>query len=96
LPSVLNDYGYTNLGNAYFFLRRYEEADRAYEQAVKLNEKDSLLWSNLGDGYYWTPGKRSQSVPAYRRAIALAEEDRLVENRDPNGLSASKARLFQE
>jgi len=52
-----SDYGYTNLGNAYFFLRRYEEADQAYQQAIKLSEKDSLLWWNLGDGYYWTPGK---------------------------------------
>jgi tetratricopeptide (TPR) repeat protein len=68
-------YGYTNLGNAYFFLRRYEEADRAYEQAIKLTEKDSLLWWNLGDGYYWTPGKRSQSVAAYRQGIAIAEEE---------------------
>ena len=70
-----SDYGYTNLGNAYFFLRHYEEADQAYQQAIKLSEKDSLLWWNLGDGYYWTPGKRSQSVPAYRQGITTAEEE---------------------
>jgi serine/threonine-protein kinase len=70
-----SDYGYTNLGNAYFFLRRYEEADPAYEQATKLAEKDSLLWWNLGDGYYWTPGKRTQSVAAYRQGITTAEEE---------------------
>src|SRR5882672_10265260 len=70
-----SDYGYTNLGNAYFFLRRYEEADQAYQQAIKLSEKDSLLWWNLGDGYYWTPGKRSQSVAAYRQGITTAEEE---------------------
>ena len=70
-----SDYGYTNLGNAYFFLRRYEEADQAYEQATKLSEKDSLLWWNLGDGYYWTPGKRTQSVAAYRQGITIAEEE---------------------
>jgi tetratricopeptide (TPR) repeat protein len=70
-----SDYGYTNLGNAYFFLRRYEEADQAYELAIKLAEKDSLLWWNLGDGYYWTPGKRTQSMAAYRQGIAIAEEE---------------------
>jgi eukaryotic-like serine/threonine-protein kinase len=69
------DYGYTNLGNAYFFLRRYEEADRAYEQAIKLTDNDSLLWWNLGDGYYWTPGKRGQSTAAYRQGIAMATEE---------------------
>jgi serine/threonine-protein kinase len=56
-------------------LRRYEEADQAYEQAVKLAEKDSLLWWNLGDGYYWTPGKRTQSAAAYRQGITSAEEE---------------------
>jgi tetratricopeptide (TPR) repeat protein/TolB-like protein/tRNA A-37 threonylcarbamoyl transferase component Bud32 len=70
-----SDYGCTNLGNAYFFQRRYEEADRAYDQAVKLNPRDSLVWANLGDGYYWTPGKRTLSVAAYRQAIAVAKED---------------------
>ncbi|MBZ5541260.1 MAG: tetratricopeptide repeat protein [Acidobacteriia bacterium] len=75
-------YGYTNLGNAYFFLRRYEEADRAYEQAVKLSEKESFLWWNLGDGYYWTPGKRNQSVTAYRQAIAIAREELRVNPKD--------------
>jgi len=78
-------YGYTNLGNAYFFLRRYEEADRSYEEAIKLNERDALLWWNLGDGYYWTPGKRDQAASAYRSAIAIAEEDvRLNPNDGPS------------
>lgn len=76
------DYGYANLGNAYFFLRRYADADRAYEQAVKLTEKDSLLWWNLGDGYYWTPGKRSQSVAAYKQGIAIAREELRVNPND--------------
>ena len=77
-----SDYGYTNLGNAYFFLRRYEEADQAYKQAIELAEKDSLLWWNLGDGYYWTPGKRSQSVAAYRQGITTAEEELRVNPRN--------------
>ena len=75
-------YAYTNLGNAYFFLRRYEEADRAYEQAVKLSERDSFLWWNLGDGYYWTPGKRGQSVAAYQQAISIAREELRVNPKD--------------
>jgi serine/threonine protein kinase/Flp pilus assembly protein TadD len=70
-----SDYGYTNLGNAYFFLRRYDEAVQSYEQGVKLTGNDSLLWWNLGEGYYWEPGKRDKSVAAYRRAIEIAQED---------------------
>jgi len=76
------DYGYTNLGNAYFFLRQYEQAARAYEQAVKLTERDPLLWFNLGDGYYWTQGKRAQAAGAYRQAITLAKEGLRVNPQD--------------
>jgi eukaryotic-like serine/threonine-protein kinase len=73
---------YTNLGNAYFFLRRYAEAAGAYEEAVKLRQTDYVLWWNLGDGYYWTPGKRAQAAEAYRQAIALALKGVPLDPRD--------------
>jgi tetratricopeptide (TPR) repeat protein/TolB-like protein/tRNA A-37 threonylcarbamoyl transferase component Bud32 len=69
-----SDYGYSNLGSAYFFLKRYDDADRAFLEAVKLTPKDPLLWWNLGDGYYWTPGKRDQSVAAYKKCIEASDE----------------------
>jgi len=77
---------FTNLGNAYFYLRRYDEATRAYEQAVKFNQSDARLWSNLGDGYYWTPGKRTQAAGAYERAISLAKERLRVNPKDASAL----------
>jgi serine/threonine protein kinase/tetratricopeptide (TPR) repeat protein len=77
---------FTDLGNAYFYLRRYDEADRAYEQAVKLDQADSLLWWNLGDGYYYSPGKRAQSAGAYQRAVSLAEERLRVNPKDADAL----------
>lgn len=80
-----SDYGYTNLGNAYFFLRRYEPAVAAYEQATKLSDNDSLLWWNLGDGYYWTPGRRPQAPAAYQQGIAAATEELHV---NPNNSSS--------
>jgi tetratricopeptide (TPR) repeat protein/TolB-like protein len=73
---------YTNLGNAYFFLRRYAEAAGAYEEAVKLRQTDYVLWWNLGDGYYWAPGKRAQAAEAYRQAIALALKGVPLDPRD--------------
>jgi serine/threonine protein kinase/Flp pilus assembly protein TadD len=77
---------FTDLGNAYFYLRRYDEADLAYEQAVKLDQADSLLWWNLGDGYYYSPGKRAQSAGAYKRAVSLAEERLRVNPKDADAL----------
>ena len=77
-----SDYGYTNLGNAYFFQRQYERSAQAYEQAVKLAEKDPLLWRNLGDGYHWSPGKDREAADAYRQAVALASEELHVNSQD--------------
>ncbi|MGB8325767.1 MAG: tetratricopeptide repeat protein, partial [Candidatus Acidiferrum sp.] len=73
---------FTDLGNAYFYLRRFDEATSAYEQAVKLDPEDMLLWWNLGDGYYWTPGKRSQAGAAYQRAVSLAENKLKINPKD--------------
>ena len=77
---------FTDLGNAYFYLRRFQEATSAYEQAVKLDPGDMLLWWNLGDGYYWTPGKRGQSASAYQRAISLAENKLTINPKDAYAL----------
>jgi len=78
--------GFTDLGNAYFYLRRYDEATRAYEQAVNLDQASVLLWWNLGDGYYWTPGKHAQAVEAYRHAVSLAEGSLRVNPKDSYAL----------
>ena len=78
---------YTDLGNAYFYLRRFEEATSAYEQAVKLDQADMLLWWNLGDGYYWTPGKRGQAGVAYQHAVSLAESKLKINPKDAYVLS---------
>jgi eukaryotic-like serine/threonine-protein kinase len=73
---------YTNLGNAYFYLRRYDEAAGTYEEAVKLRQTDYVLWWNLADGYYWAPGKRAQAAEAYRQAISLALRKERLNPRD--------------
>jgi eukaryotic-like serine/threonine-protein kinase len=65
---------YSNLGTTYFQRRRFPEAAATFEKATKLDEKNYALWGNLGDAYYWAPGKRDQSSSPYRIAIALGEE----------------------
>jgi eukaryotic-like serine/threonine-protein kinase len=78
---------YANLGAAYLYLRRFAEASQACEEAVKLDEGEYSVWGNLGDAYYWEPGRRDQSKAAYRKAIALAEERLHVNPQDGNLLS---------
>ena len=73
---------YSNLGTAYFFQRRFEEAARAYEEASKLDRRDWLLWGNLGDACRSSSAKQDQAAGAYRRALSLADEKLQVNPRD--------------
>jgi len=80
---------FSNLGNAYFYSKRFAESVDPYEAAVKIEDNDYRLWRNLGDAYYWTPGRRMDAPEAYRRAISLAARDLKVNPRDADALGIS-------
>jgi len=65
----------SNLGTAHFQMRQYAQSAENFEQAVKLDDKNYVMWGNLGDAYYWTPGRRPEAAAAYGKAIALGEEN---------------------
>ena len=65
----------SNMGTAHFQMRRYSESATDFERAVKLDSKSYELWGNLGDAYYWTPGRRAEAAGAYSTAISLGEEN---------------------
>lgn len=73
---------YSNLATAYFYQRRFADAARTYEQGLKLDARNPLFWMNLGDAYYWAPGRRAQAGAAYEKAIALGQEKARVNPRD--------------
>lgn len=78
---------YDNLGTAYFFMRRFDEAARNFEEGLKLDRTSWLSWGNLGDAYYWAPGKRQQARNAYLEALRLAEEKLRLNARDGHTLA---------
>lgn len=78
---------YSNLATAYFGRRRFLESAQTFEQAVKLTGNNYTIWGNLGDAYYWAPGKRVQAEDAYRKAIALGEESLKINPLDAEALS---------
>ena len=57
---------YDNLGNAYFSMRKYDEAARNFEDGLKFEKTSWLSWGNLGDAYYLVPDKRQKAIDAYR------------------------------
>ena len=77
---------YSNLGLVYFYLRRFGDAARAQEQALKLDDHDYLMWGNLAESYYWSPGEREKAAAAYRRALVLAEERLKINPREAAAL----------
>jgi serine/threonine-protein kinase len=77
----------SNLATAFFQMRRFPESASQFEEAVKLDEKDYQMWGNLGDAYFWSPGRRAESLIAYGKAIALGEDKLRVNPRDSEVLS---------
>jgi len=78
---------YSNLGGAYFASRKFADAAKMYEQGLRLDDRDSLIWGNLGDALYWTPGRRSEAAAAYRKAISLATVKLQINSRDASLLA---------
>ncbi|MCU1244130.1 MAG: hypothetical protein JWN02_40 [Acidobacteria bacterium] len=66
---------YSNLGTCYYFLGRYKDSAAAYQKAVQLVPASYRYWANLGDALRWTPGGETASKDAYKKAIALAENE---------------------
>ncbi len=77
-----NPDAYSNIATCYYQLREFEEAVRYDQLAIKLNQNDYLLWGALADAYYEAPGKRNDAATAYKRAIALAQDNLAVNRHD--------------
>ncbi len=58
-----------------------------YEKARALDDKDYLNWGNLADALYWSPGRRQESVPAYKTALELARAALQVNPKDATAMA---------
>jgi serine/threonine protein kinase/Flp pilus assembly protein TadD len=70
------------LGVAYFYQRQYEPFARHCEQAVQIDQRYHVGWANLGEAYYWAPGKRPEMPRVLRKAVELGEAELKVNARD--------------
>lgn len=78
-----------NLGAAYFYMRRYQEASAAYEKAAGLDPKDYAIRGNLAEAYYWSPNQRDRAIQNYRKALAIAQETLATNPKDEQTLHAA-------
>ena len=82
----------SNLGTIYFYYEKdYTKAASVYEQGVRLNEQNYILWWNLASAYYQLPARREDARKAYRRALDLALEALRINPKDAS-LAADAAR----
>jgi len=71
------------LGNLLYDRRRHEEAIQLWENSAKLNPHFSIVWRNLGIGYFNVRGQPAQARAAYERAFRTNPKDgRLLFERD--------------
>ncbi len=74
---------YSNLATIYFGEKKYKEAAQMYEKVVDINKNDYRMWGYLAASYYWTPGEREKSFEANKHALSLAEQQLLINPKDP-------------
>ena len=77
----------TNLGTLYFIEKEYDKAVAMYQLALKLNDKDYIVWGNLASAYQWTESGQDKVKPTYQHAIEIAEKQLEVNPRDPQLLA---------
>jgi serine/threonine protein kinase/tetratricopeptide (TPR) repeat protein len=73
---------FSNLATADFRLRKYNDAAYNYSQALARDDKDYLVWGNLGDAYYYSEDNRPRAAGAYEKAIYIATRNLEVNPRD--------------
>jgi predicted TPR repeat methyltransferase len=59
-----------NLGNAYHFLNRHDDASDAFRQALRINPEDANAWYNLGNAYS-NLKHHNDAIEAYRQALLI-------------------------
>ncbi len=71
------------LGNLFYDRRRHREAIQLWEKAAKLDRGFSVVWRNLGIGYFNVSRNAGKARHAYDRALHAAPADtRLLFERD--------------
>lgn len=66
-------YVFTNLGLAYFRLGRIDEAEQAFEQAIKRNGDDAVAYNHLGI-LLRQKGQFKEALKRYQRAISIRRD----------------------
>jgi Flp pilus assembly protein TadD/TolB-like protein/DNA-binding winged helix-turn-helix (wHTH) protein len=73
---------HTNLGNAYYYLGRFEDALVQYERAAAFAPLDHQILGNVADAMWMIQARRAESAGTYAAAAGRAEERLKVNPRE--------------
>ncbi|HUK14474.1 MAG TPA: tetratricopeptide repeat protein, partial [Thermoanaerobaculaceae bacterium] len=73
---------YSNLGTLAFTERNWAEAVAKFEHARAIDDRDYLLWGNLGIAYHWLGGHEREARDDVARAVELARRQLEVNPHD--------------
>ncbi len=64
---------HANLGNAYYYLGRFDDALVQYQRAAEFAPQEHQVLGNVADAMWMIPGRRAESAQVYSTAAGLAE-----------------------
>jgi eukaryotic-like serine/threonine-protein kinase len=76
-----------NLGIAYFYQHRYDDAVASDKRAAALDGNSSDLWLNLAEAYRWRGNAKAETIEAATKAEQLASAALKINADDPNALA---------
>jgi serine/threonine protein kinase/tetratricopeptide (TPR) repeat protein len=76
----------SNLGTAYFHMRRFDEAAQAYKGATEFDSNNYVWWSDLAAAHHYG-GHRSESEIEYRKSNQLAMQKLDINPKDASVLA---------
>jgi predicted O-linked N-acetylglucosamine transferase (SPINDLY family) len=59
-----------NIGNVYFFLRKYDQALNSYDKSIKIDPKCEGIWTNRGNSLFEL-GRHEEALVDHEKEIAL-------------------------
>jgi serine/threonine-protein kinase len=72
----------SNMGTVLYRRGDFPAAASWYEKAAALSPQDYRMWRHAGAAYVHAPGQRDRAPAAYRKALALAEQELALDPTD--------------
>ena len=82
-------WGWRNKGSALYFLGKYDEAIKCYDESIKIDPSNPVVWNNKGLALYYL-GKFDEAIASYEHAIIIDPSDADAWNSKGNSLNSLK------